>query len=135
MYCKNCGKEIADNYYACPHCGAVVGQAQAETFSAPAYETVSNPAANTAQVEELASGTLKFGIMGLAFSELGIPGIILSRIGLKKADEFVRLNGSLTGRAKVGRSLAKAGSIVGIVMTVFWAIYAVVYTALIMMAL
>ena len=28
MYCKNCGKEISDNAYICPNCGAKAGGMQ-----------------------------------------------------------------------------------------------------------
>ena len=35
--------------------------------------------------------------------------------------------GSLYGKAKVGRALAKAGKIVGIIMTILWAFIILVY--------
>ncbi len=30
MYCKNCGKEISDNAYVCPHCGVKINGPQAD---------------------------------------------------------------------------------------------------------
>ena len=37
MFCWNCGKEISENAYVCPHCGALIGnkKAQVKTDDAP----------------------------------------------------------------------------------------------------
>ena len=78
------------------------------------------------ELNSLATNTLIFGIIGLALSEMGIPGIILSSIAMNKAAEFERKAGKLFGKALVGRRLAKPGKIVGIIMTIFWGIYALI---------
>ena len=73
--------------------------------------------------DKLSTQTLTFGILGLAFAGSSILGIIFSAIGMKKAKAYVEQFGELTGKAKIGRILAKVGLIVSIIMTVFWVLY------------
>lgn len=145
MFCSNCGNQIPEGSAFCGNCGTKV-EAQAapqpayEAVQQPAYEAVQQPAyavpqqpvqvapvnntnANDPELNSLATNTMIFGIIGLALSELGIPGIILSNIAMNKAAEFESKAGKLFGKALVGRRLAKPGKIVGIIMTIFWAIY------------
>ena len=75
--------------------------------------------------DKLSTQTLTFGILGLVFAGSSILGIIFSAIGLKKAKAYVEQFGELTGKAKVGRILAKVGLIFSIVMIVFWVLYIV----------
>ena len=75
------------------------------------------------ELNELAKSTMIMGIIGLALSELGLPGLIISNIAMNKAAEFESKAGGLFGKAKVGRRLAKPGKIVGLIMTIFWAVY------------
>lgn len=118
MFCTNCGSQIAEGVKFCPNCGKMVESAQ--TASAPVYdEPVTRPEAG----KDNSTSILVLGILALAFSELGIPGIILGAIAKKKAGLFMAENGILYGKAKVGRILGKIGFIVGIVMTVFWVLY------------
>lgn len=136
MFCRNCGSQLVDGAAFCGNCGAKV-EVQAAPQQ-PVYEAPQEPVYVAPQVapvmaserpqedpelNSLATNTLVMGIVGLALSELGLPGLIVSNIGLNKADEFERKAGKLFGKAKVGRNLAKPGKIVGIVMTIFWAIY------------
>lgn len=121
MYCKHCGTDIEDGVKFCPNCGA-------EQTEAPAAEPVAEPVVDNAYEERknaLAGSVLTWGILGLAFScssWLAILGIIFSNIAKKKAVEYETLAGELEGRAKVGRGLAKAGFIVGIIMVVYLAV-------------
>lgn len=156
MFCPNCGNKIGEGALFCASCGTkveapaapvqpayeAVQQPAYEAVQQPAYEAVQQPAyqipqqpvqvapvvnnANDPELNSLATNTMIFGIIGLALSELGIPGIILSSIAMNKAAEFESKAGSLYGKAKVGRRLAKPGKIVGIIMTIFWAIYTLV---------
>ena len=124
MFCSNCGNQLTDDARFCEHCGAAV-----ET---PAPETTEIAPAPVAEKENpdlngLATSTLILGIVGLALSEMGLPGLIVSSIGLKKAAEFERKAGNLFGKAKTGRLLAKIGKIVGIVMTIFLAVYFTIF--------
>lgn len=68
---------------------------------------------------------LVFGILSLAIST--IPGIILGAIGRKKGNEYLAMGGTLTGAAKVGYILCKAGIIVGIIATVVAVIYGIIF--------
>lgn len=132
MFCSNCGTQIPEGSAFCGNCGTkVAAQAAPQPAPQPAYTVPQQPVqvapvnnnANDPELNSLATNTMIFGIIGLALSELGIPGIILSNIAMNKAAEFERKAGSLYGKAKVGRRLAKPGKIVGIIMTIFWAIY------------
>lgn len=135
MFCRSCGTQLPDGTAFCANCGTKV---EVQPAPQPAFEAPQQPvytAPQTApvvaperpqedpEVNSLATTTLILGIVGLALSELGLPGLIVSNIGLKKAAEFERRAGKLFGKARVGRNLAKPGKIVGIVMTIFWAVY------------
>ena len=152
MFCKNCGNQLPDEAIFCGHCGAKVEvqpapqqpayEAPQPAYSAPqpAYQQPVQVAParpqEDSELNSLSKNTLILGIVGLALSEMGLPGLIVSNIALNKAAEFERRAGGLFGKARVGRNLAKPGKIVGIVMTVFWAIYiSVVFIAAIASAL
>lgn len=80
------------------------------------------PAAESAELERLEKQALTLGIVGLCLSMLGVPGLVLSCIGSGKASKYKQLTGGLSVKARTGYKLAKAGKIVGIVMTVLLAI-------------
>ena len=88
----------------------------------PVVQQPVRPAYDPAAAEKLEKQALTCGILGLSLSLLGVPGIIFSSIGGGKASAFKKLTGQLTGKARTGYGLAKAGKIVGIVMTVIWAL-------------
>lgn len=129
MYCKHCGTDIEDGVKFCPNCGAEQAEAPA---AEPIVEPVAEPIVDNAYEEKknaMAGSVLTWGILGLAFScstWLAILGIIFSNIAKKKAAEYEAFAGELEGRAKVGRGLAKAGFIVGVIMLVYIAICFVV---------
>ena len=117
MICSKCGANIPDGSTFCTACGAAVEAAPAQAAPQPV-------AAQPAGVQTVsASKVLTWGILGLAFAGSGLLGLIFSIIGLKKGKLFLAENGSLFGQAKVGRTLAKVGLILSIVMMVFWVIY------------
>lgn len=121
MFCTNCGRELEAHYNVCPYCGASVNTAQTQntTYTAqPVYTAV-----ETERTNELGNKTLTLGIVGLALAELGLPGLIVSRIGLNKAAELESLVGELSGKGKVGKILSKVGFGLGIGMTIFWILY------------
>ena len=53
MFCRNCGKEIDDNAYVCPHCGVLTNQ------------TAAKPAVND-------SGSAGWGVLGFFFPIVGL---------------------------------------------------------------
>lgn len=91
-------------------------QYQQPTYQQPAYQ----------QPAQAQPNLLVLGILAVAFSSFGIVGLILGIIGRKKGKAFVAQGGQLTGANKVGFILSLVGLILGIVMTVFWAIYGIV---------
>lgn len=151
MFCRNCGNQLIDGAAFCGNCGTKVDAQPAPqpAYEAPAAEpvvetpvqptytapqtsyTVPHSAPVVAPVRpqedpalnDLAKTTMIMGIVGLALSELGLPGLIVSNIAMNKAAEFEIKAGSFYGKAKVGRRLAKPGKIVSTVMTIFWAVY------------
>ena len=150
MFCKNCGTQLVDGAAFCGNCGTKVDvqpvhEAPQQPTVAPVVETPVQPTYTAPQttytvphsapvmaparpkedpeLNELAKNTMILGIVGLALSALGLPGLIVSSIAMNKAEEFERKAGGFFGKAKVGRRLAKPGKIVSLVMTIFWAVY------------
>ena len=142
-FCSFCGaKVITEEMLA--QVAATAEQASVETevvvvepgVDAPVYvetpveEPVVNPEQEQAK-KKAAKDTLLWGILSLAFAIEGafvsFLGIIFACTAFKKANWFKYLNnGTLEGKAKLGHTLAKAGLIAGIVMTVIMAIYGLV---------
>lgn len=126
MFCNNCGNQLPEGAAFCATCGA-------RTATQPAPEPMVAPVRQqeSPELTSLARLTMILGIVGLATGiNYGIPGIIVSSIALNKAAEFERKAGSLYGKAKLGRNLAKPGKIVGIVMTILWAFIILIYGVL-----
>ena len=138
MNCSNCQAQIPENSKVCPYCGTPVEAQSAPQQPAyqqpayqqpayqpvppqPAYQPVSTqpaPTANDPQKDALAGSCLTWGILGLAFSEIPILGIIFSIIARVKCGNYARLYGHYTGKAKVGSTLATLGLVFSIIFTV-----------------
>ena len=76
-----------------------------------------------------ATPILALGIVALATAlsfYFSIAGIICGAIGLSKANAFYGKYGMFSAKANTGRNLAKAGLIVGIVMTSLFALFILV---------
>lgn len=97
---------------------------QQQNYSQPGFQQ--NPQQTyTPESAAYAKGALVFGILGLSFActfYLSFLGIIFSAIGLGKAGKFAAIEGSLFGKAKVGRGLSIGGLITSIILTVISAI-------------
>lgn len=129
MNCSNCQAQIPENSKVCPYCGTPVEAQSAPQQPAyqqpayqpvptqPAYQPVSTqpaPTANDPQKDALAGSCLTWGILGLAFSEVPILGLIFSIIAVKA----YKLN-------EPGRGIAIGGlicSIIGCFVAVIWII-------------
>lgn len=142
MFCSNCGSQLPEGSAFCANCGAQVEAAQASYQQpAPSAPVVAPPVEReNPELESLGRTTMILGIVGLATAvSSGLPGWIVSSIALKKAAEYESKAGSLTGKAKLGRNLAKPGKIVGIIMTfllIFLAVfYGIIYGILLSNAL
>ena len=116
MNCQNCGANV-DGKAFCPQCGA---QVQAPAQPSYNYNTGYNqpvaPQGNPTNV-------LVFGIIGLAFSGLGIVGLIFSIIGLKKANNYIATYGNISTQVRIGRILAIVGLVVSMIMTIVWILW------------
>lgn len=156
MFCKNCGRQLADNPKYCPYCGqsneapapAVTPTFNEQSYSYGSdsygtensygsgsygsYDPYGNPygtpygQATEEKKNDLAGSTLKWGILSLAFSTtffLSLLGFIFSFVAKARAREYVRLFGEVEGRSRVGRDLGTAGFIVGLILTIFSALY------------
>lgn len=116
MFCKKCGAYMNDNQRYCSQCGAVIIGEEGNVSSVSSYV---GPMGST-------TPTLVFGILGLSFSYsfcLSILGIIFSIIGLCKANRAVDIIGNTSRKVNIGRRLAIAGLIVGIITTVLFVVY------------
>ncbi len=82
--------------------------------------------------KQISTGSvLAWGIVALALCYIPILGIIFACIARGRAKNFIRLNGSAYGPAKVGNILSKIAFPISIVMLVIWVIYAIGLGALI----
>lgn len=91
------------------------------TYTVPPVQPVpAAPVNDPAVLEKLEKQILSCGIWGLCLSMLGVPGIVLSTIANKKANAYKRMTGTLSGKARAGYRMCKAGKAVGIIMTIIW---------------
>ncbi|MBR6039286.1 MAG: zinc ribbon domain-containing protein [Clostridia bacterium] len=143
MFCQNCGTQLPEDVKFCPECGAPVEiidplrneptveepvVAAAPVFEQPVYETPTyrEPVVQSSpEAQALSTPILVFGILGLSFAcipYVNFLGIIFSAIAKKKVKQFLACGGVLSGKAKVGSILATVGLIIGIILTVIFAI-------------
>ena len=143
MFCQNCGTQLPEDVKFCPECGAPVEiidplrneptveepvVAAATVFEQPVYETPTyrEPVVQSSpEAQALSTPILVFGILGLSFAcipYVNFLGIIFSAIAKSKVKQFLGLGGVLSGKAKVGSILATVGLIIGIILTVIFAI-------------
>lgn len=136
MFCTRCGAQIDTHTKFCSHCGApieqIAEQPAAEVVYAPQEEeavSYEEPAVSYEQPVAVmpvksphAAPTLVWGILGLSFAcvpYVNFLGIIFSCISLGKAKKIGK---PLPAVAKVGKGLATAGLIVGIILTIVFSI-------------
>lgn len=114
MFCEKCGAPLNEGERFCQNCGAVQNAVVSD-----------QPAAQPA-VQQRAKSLMILSIVALALAELGLPGLIVAIVARKKLKQFVKDGGQLVGMAKVANILSRIALILGIVMTVVWAIDIVV---------
>ena len=122
MFCTKCGRELDENESVCPVCGTVNGGETAAAASTLEYGYNAVNEANEQLKNEMASQSLKWGIISLAFSASGclpLLGFIFSFIAKSKALAYEQTFGVLEGKARVGRILGKVGFGVGLGMTIY----------------
>ncbi len=144
MFCPSCGAQLGDNAKFCPSCGAAIAvQPQSAPQPEPQYQQPAQPqyqepqyqqpqyqepvrTANSEAQTSAGRSAMILAIVGLALSELGLPGLIISAIAKKKVKAYTAQYGAPTGMAKVAKILSTVGLIISIIMMVFWAIYIIV---------
>ena len=132
MFCTKCGRELDENESVCPVCGTVNGGETAAAASTLEYGYNAVNEANEQLKNEMASQSLKWGIISLAFSASGclpLLGFIFSFIAKSKALAYEQTFGVLEGKARVGRILGKVGFGVGLGMTIYMALVFVIAVA------
>lgn len=119
MFCKHCGKPLDEGVKFCPNCGVALDAGAPADNPQPVVNIAWNDAVKE-KADSLASSILTFGILGLAFTAtfyLSLLGLIFSCVALNKAKTYINLVGDISGKAAVGRALARPGMIVGIIYT------------------
>lgn len=103
MFCTNCGKEINENAYVCPGCGALV---QPKSTSAP---------------ENGAKKTNVLAIVGFVLSFIfPIAGLICSIIGHRNAAQYQDQYKSLALAGIIISAVALALSLLAVVLGLLW---------------
>lgn len=126
MYCRHCGAVLPDDSKFCNNCGnATTESAQQETWQTPtATGFVDN---YDEKKRSLINKAFVWGILGAVFSEMGLLGLIFSKVAKNYVEEFLSLfGGPLKGRMLVARILSKVGFILGLVFTIFWGLYSII---------
>ena len=151
MFCKKCGAQLETGKAFCPKCGAsqapvqeapvqeapfqetsVSGNSyQQPAYQQPAYQPpVYQPAPSySAQGKEApdASSLMVKGIVGAALCEIGIPGIVLGNLAVNGVEQRKSEGYEYSGMLKAAYICGKVAKIVGIIMTVFWAVYILIF--------
>lgn len=129
IYCWKCGKEIPDDSEFCPKCGTKIHTPAAQDKTVTKPETTSEfretvpvtvePPKKTEDPPGTPSEILVFvlGIVSIVLSTTGIPGLILSLITRSKVRAREQAVGTLTGKGKVGKTLATIALPVSIAFT------------------
>ena len=132
FYCQYCGYELQDEAKFCPKCGkmavrpesgapapqlpAVAPEAPEEVpprQEIPAEEPVGTPSEISVFV---------LGIVSIVLSTSGLPGLILSIITQSKVRAREAAVGALTGKGKVGKTLATIALPVSIGFMALWTV-------------
>ena len=125
MFCSKCGYSFTGGEEYCPKCGSKI----VSNVSAPVYETNQSNNSSVANAEKVseANNVLVWGILSVAFAELGIFGVIFACITNSKIKKFTELYGQLMPKVRIAKYLSLGGLIGGIFFTVFWSFMIVFY--------
>ena len=132
MFCRKCGTELADDALFCTHCGEKVNEKEAEEAIAVVENSSEAEVVAKAPKEEkpeIPAGATPVMIMGIASLVCAIAtfyvyivgpllGVVLGAIARSMGKKYIKANGDVSSRVRLGRSLGLAGLIVGIVLTI-----------------
>ena len=117
MYCKNCGKEVADNNKNCPHCGASI-------LISPETKENNKKPINTFL-------NIVWAILGGLINALGwlLVGVLwcITIIGIplgKQCFKFAKLT-----LAPFGKDITYGGNTASVIVNIFWIIFTGLWSA------
>lgn len=108
MFCKTCGKEISENAIFCEHCGQQVATELSEEEKAELEKAKGI----------LGTKILTNAILGLGLCELGVPGLVFSRIASAMIEKYEKRFGKAHGEVSVAKGLSAAGKAIGTVYAI-----------------
>lgn len=115
MYCKNCGTYLDDDAAYCSACGTA--QQKPDAYTESEATQPQGEAQRSASI-----GVLVWGILSLFFAlEFPLLGLIFACIARKKYTEYEQTYGNAKDIAGIGKGLAIAGFVVGLVCTILGA--------------
>lgn len=124
MFCRKCGYKLTEDDDFCPNCGAAAPETvKPDSVSEPENRD-SDPVESVPGVSD--THAMVIGIVSAALASAPgacIASIILGKKAVREAQDYLDANGRYSGKARAGRITGTVGRIVGIVMTVFWALY------------
>ena len=131
IYCVGCGMELPDIAKFCPKCGKMVmmpKSAESAPVAEPDREEQLPVQAPYPQEQQAPQGdpagtppemsVFVLGIVSIVLSTSGLPGLILSLITQSKIRAREQAVGPLTGKGKVGKTLATIALPVSIVFII-----------------
>ena len=114
MYCRNCGKELAEDANFCSFCGCNVLEA-APTSTNSGAEVVWKVFARISRITGIVSIPLAIYTFGI----IGIEGFVLGVIASRAKDEKVK------SEARAGIVLNTIAMVLGIIFAIFLVLYIV----------
>lgn len=95
-YCRNCGKQISPDHHYCMACGTKV-----ITLPVPKKEKPADPPGTPSEI-----AVFVLGIVSIVLSANGLPGLIVSLIARAKVRAREQAIEELTGKSRIGKTLA-----------------------------
>ena len=125
MFCKHCGKEIADDSKFCAFCGTNIEEKASKPITSTVNVGLKVDPKNEAR-DSAARNILTLGICSLALScsfYFSFIGWILGGICRSHVRDYEARFGPVSRVAKVGKHLGNGGYFGGIGMTILFVLY------------
>ena len=132
MFCKYCGNKVDDTAKFCESCGSPIEPLAEKEHVATPLDNLMN-LADVAKRNAHADKILALGITSVAFASsciLALVGWIIACVARGQVRDYENKYGPVSGKAKVGKDLARGGLIASICMTIFWTGYLLLYVVI-----
>lgn len=116
MYCPECNTQVPEGQSYCPKCGNQIVRPATSTEA-----TYKGPIGDDKKIMTL-------GIVALALSVFGIPGLIVGIMARKRSNGYIQMLNGLSPKARVGRILGTVAIGVGAFFIAYWAFWIVYLT-------